>query len=264
MEKEFLLPQNVLCGYFDCSEFGTLASSPKRKRTRFEIEYYLSDGKTTVSDEKVYLIRKNYILIGKPNEICNSELPFETKFLKFEAEGLLAQRLLSAPAYFPSLHPYETEALLDELILLSSQENADSVLFYGKLLSLLSMILSDAQAGHALLSPTQEMMEKARAYVSENLAQPIKLSDIAASVSLSPSYFHALFSKAYGITPHDFLLRERIRCAKELLATTSLSMAEIAERCGFVTQQYLNSVFKRYVGVSPGKCRKEYRRNYFA
>ncbi|MBQ8416527.1 MAG: helix-turn-helix transcriptional regulator [Clostridia bacterium] len=263
MEKEFLLPQNVLCGYFDCSEFGALTHSPKRHRSRFEIEYYLSDGKTTVSDEKVYLIRKNYILIGKPNEICNSELPFETKFLKFEAEGLLAQRLLSAPTYFPSLHPYETEKLLDELILLSSSENYDTVLFYGKLLSLLSLILDDARSETASIFPTQEMMARAQKYMCENLSSPIKLSDIAASVSLSPSYFHSLFSKMCGMTPHDYLQRERIRYAKELLATTSLTIAEIAERCGFVTQQYLNSVFKQCVGLSPGKCRKEYRKNYF-
>lgn len=264
MEQELLIPKNVLCGYFDCSEFGALAVSPKRQRTRFEIEYYLCDGKTTTSNENVYPIRKNHILIGKPNEICNSELPFETKFLKFEAQGLLAEQLLAAPPYFPSLHPYETETLLDELILLSSGGITNTVLFYGKLLSLLSIILKDSRSERPPLSTALEMMEKARTYITENLDQPLKLLDIAASVSLSPSYFHALFSKAYGITPHDFLLQERIRYAKELLATTSLSMAEIAERCGFVTQQYLNSVFKKHEGISPGKCRKEYRKNYFA
>ena len=37
------LPYNITCGYYDCSEFGDLSISPKRKTTKFEFEFYLED-----------------------------------------------------------------------------------------------------------------------------------------------------------------------------------------------------------------------------
>ena len=53
------LPYNITCGYFDCGEFNGLPVSPKRKSVKYEIEFYLEDGKTTFTDGREYLIKKN-------------------------------------------------------------------------------------------------------------------------------------------------------------------------------------------------------------
>ncbi len=260
---EQTLPKNIVCGYFDCSEFANMSLSPRRERTRFEIEYYLCDGKGVYSNENTWSIRKNHILIGKPGDVCNHDLPFETKFLKFEAEGELAERLMAATAYFCSLHPFETETLLDELIEMRSASDFDAYAFYGKLLLLISLVLNDSKASGALLSPADEAVLRAKSYMEQHLAKPLKLADIASAVSLSPSYFHSVFTNACGITPHDYLLARRIQAARHLLAATSTPIVEIAEQCGFGTQQYMNYIFHQKVGISPGKCRREYRKNYF-
>ena len=76
------LPGNINCGYCDCSEFGELKKSPKRTVELFEIEFYLEDGFTTTTDDKVYQIKKNYIQIAKPGQIRHSVLPFKTAFLR--------------------------------------------------------------------------------------------------------------------------------------------------------------------------------------
>ena len=84
------LPENIVCGYFDCSIFGNLRESPIRIRRLYEIEFYLEDGKLTYSDGVAYPIKKGCIRIGVPGESCNSILPFKTKYVKFSAEGELA------------------------------------------------------------------------------------------------------------------------------------------------------------------------------
>ena len=63
-----LLPDNISCGYYDCSEHGSLKVSPKRKVLKYEIEFYLEDGKTTTTDDKTYEIKKNYDKSRKKSE----------------------------------------------------------------------------------------------------------------------------------------------------------------------------------------------------
>ena len=87
------LPYNITCGYWDCSEFENLTVSPKRKTTRFEIEFYLEDGLSTFADNNEYIIKKHYIQIAKPNQVRYSNLPFKTMCLKFSVEGDIAERL---------------------------------------------------------------------------------------------------------------------------------------------------------------------------
>ncbi len=228
----------------------------------FEIEYYLENGKNTFSDDRVYRIKKHHVLIGRPGEMCNSELPFTTKFLKLEAEGAIAEALTALPSYFPAFHTYEIEKHFDALIALKTQNDADPLLLYSHLLSLLSYFIKDGTMSRDEESDVAIAVEKAKNFIHENYTKGIKLLDIASAANLSPSYFHSVFTATYGMTPHAYLTECRIAGARELLCATSLSIEEVAERCGFGTQQYLTNVFKRHLGVSPGKCRKIYRESY--
>lgn len=54
------LMYNIVCGYCDCSEFGNLKKSPKRKVAKFEIELYLEDGLSTFVNEIEHSIKKLY------------------------------------------------------------------------------------------------------------------------------------------------------------------------------------------------------------
>ena len=257
------MPSRLLCGYFDCSVFSGLSHSPERTRTLFEIEYYLSDGLTTYTDGRAYTIKKSHVLIGKPGQQCNSLLPFQTKFLKFDAEGALAEVLCGLPEYFPCQHTFEIEGLLDTIIAKTNEKNAlSSVELAAAFWKLIARLSKDAASVQESRDPTLEAVESAKRYIEKYSGDGIKLSDIAASVSLSPSYFHSLFTSVCGITPHDYLTECRISAARELLCMTSLSISEIAEKSGFGNQQYLGTVFQQKMGISPGRYRKAYRQNY--
>lgn len=254
------LPQNITCGYFDCSEFGTLSVSPERTATKFEIEFYLEDGKRTTTDNNTYEIKKDYIQIAKPGQVRHSELPFKTAYLKFNADGEIAEKLSQVPEYFRNSHPQRIYNKIDEIILLNEGEN--KLLLYSHLLSLLSLVFHDAELPATRNEKNHGVILQAKKYIEENFDSPIKLKDVADSIHLSEIYFHNVFKDFVGISPHQYLVDCRIEHAKKLLWNGNVPISEVAEKSGFGCQQYLNKVFKKETGMSPGAYRKAFRQNY--
>lgn len=255
------LPYDITCGYYECSEFEGLSVSPKRKTTKFEIEFYLEDGLTTFADDNEYKIKKYHIQIAKPNQVRYSQLPFKTIFLKFSVDGEIAELLQKAPMYFNSSHPEKIIEKLDEIILLN-ESGTNNLLLYSRLLSFINLILYDSEIPKLQSGQNYEIIAKAKRYIETNYRKNISLKDIAGSVNLSPIYFHNIFTSACSITPHDYLIDHRISQAKKQLWDTSVPINLIAENCGFGCQQYFNKMFKKLLGISPGKYRKEIQQNY--
>jgi transcriptional regulator GlxA family with amidase domain len=59
------------------------------------------------------------------------------------------------------------------------------------------------------------------------------------------------------MTPHQYVLQERVAKARTLITRTNVRLAEVATTCGFADQSHLNRVFKRFTGVSPGIYRQQ-------
>lgn len=254
------LPENILCGYCDCSEFGTLKTSPKRIVTKYEIEFYLEDGKSTTTDGRTFEIKKDHIQIAKPGQIRHSELPFRTAYVKFNADGEIAEKLESVPEYFCSSHPQRIYTKIDEIILLNEGEN--KLLLHSRLLSLLNLIFFDAEIPTARNGKNYEMIVKAKRYIEAHFEKQIKLKDIADSVHLSEIYFHNIFTESVGVSPHQYLIDCRVENAKKLLWNTNIPIGMLAEKSGFGCQQYLNKVFKKETGMTPASYRKTFQQNY--
>ena len=257
-----ILPENITCGYFDASEFDMLSVSPKRKVTKFEIEFYLEDAKTTTCNGKIYEIKKHHIQIAKPGQIRYSELPFRTAYVKFDVKGEIAERLLNIPEYFRSSHPEKIYHKIDEIILLSESNNA--ILLHSRLLSLLNLIFFDAGIPQNRSGKNYKIIATAKRYIEDNFDKQIKLKDIADSVHLSEIYFHNIFTESIGISPHQYLINCRIENAKKLLWNTNIPICDVAEKAGFGCQQYLNKVFKRETDMTPAAYRKLCQKNYIS
>lgn len=263
MSNQLTLPTRLVCGHFDSNSFGPIKMTPKRTCTTFEIEYFLEEGNNIFLNDSTYRVKKNCVHICSPGDVRNSELPFKTKFVKFYVEGKLANMLKSAPKYFRVYRSYEALALLDEIIMLSTSSESDELLLQGKLLTYISLILEEADSAQKASSYKRRIVMQSQSYIKEHFCEQIKLSDIARDVNLSPNYFHSLFTEVCGMTPHDYLVEHRINIAKNLLITADLSLSDIAERCGFKNQQYLTSVFKSKIGLSPTHFKKEHQSAYF-
>ncbi|MBE6729179.1 MAG: helix-turn-helix domain-containing protein [Ruminococcaceae bacterium] len=102
------------------------------------------------------------------------------------------------------------------------------------------------------------VIQKAKSYIEENLSDiNLGLMQVSNVVGLSNTYLSQLFKKETGVGITNYITEMRIERAKQLLAETSLSAAEISRQVGFVSAGYFGQVFKKNVEVTP----QEYRRN---
>ncbi len=81
------------------------------------------------------------------------------------------------------------------------------------------------------------------------------LEQIANSLHLSKSTLIRKFKTSTGITPYDFLLREKIKTAKALLKTTRLSIKEISNTLNFTDEHYFSFIFNQKTGITPSEYR---------
>ncbi|MCK5000752.1 MAG: helix-turn-helix transcriptional regulator, partial [Anaerohalosphaera sp.] len=94
-------------------------------------------------------------------------------------------------------------------------------------------------------------------FIDENLSRPIMLSELSELVYLESGYFSNLFKNVMGVRPIEHINRKRIEKAQRLLLTTEDTLDNIARKTGLGNWTYLSRVFKKYVGVTPGKYRKQ-------
>lgn len=91
--------------------------------------------------------------------------------------------------------------------------------------------------------------------IEERAAAPLCLDDVAGSVGLSPFHFLRLFRRELGVTPHQYLLRARVRHAAQLLLDTRLPVTEVAYRVGFGDLSNFVRTFHKLVGCPPLRFR---------
>ena len=92
-------------------------------------------------------------------------------------------------------------------------------------------------------------------YIHQHISRKITVAQLAGSVFLAESQFHQLFKQQVGTTPHQYVLDKRFAVAKQLIKDSDLTMAQIADSCGFSSQSGFTNAFSRYFGMSPAKYR---------
>jgi AraC-like DNA-binding protein len=98
---------------------------------------------------------------------------------------------------------------------------------------------------------TPRVLRRVREHVEMHLAEKISVAALAAIAGLSMFHFARAFKQSEGMTPHDYLVRRRVRRAMELLANSDLPVAEIALAVGFSDSSHCTRRFREEVGVCP-------------
>ena len=98
---------------------------------------------------------------------------------------------------------------------------------------------------HGLSCGTENLI---REYIEANLSRDITLSELADLAGFSRFHFARAFKRSTGLPPHQYLLRQRIERAKELLALGGLPVTEIAASVGFAGPAPLALTFRRLTG----------------
>lgn len=99
-------------------------------------------------------------------------------------------------------------------------------------------------------------VRRATEMLREAVASDVSLRQVAAECHLSTSHFMRSFKQSLGKPPYQWLLEQRIEAAKTLLRNPELTIAAIAQRCGFADHPCLTRAFKRALNVTPGEWRR--------
>ena len=116
----------------------------------------------------------------------------------------------------------------------------------------LQSIAGPARGG---LAPWQ--VKRACERLDSDLGGTLSLQLIAAEFGLSVGHFSRAFRISTGLPPHQWLLRQRVNAAKQLMTARDLSLSEIAISAGFANQSHFTKVFSAQVGISPAAWRRE-------
>jgi AraC family transcriptional regulator len=104
-------------------------------------------------------------------------------------------------------------------------------------------------------SLTHTQLQQVRDYINTYLDRDLSLVQIARVINLSPTYFASLFKHATGISPHQYVIKQRVKRAKMMLSKTDLAIADIALQVGFSSQSHLTQQFKRLTRTTPKQIR---------
>jgi AraC-like DNA-binding protein len=94
-----------------------------------------------------------------------------------------------------------------------------------------------------------------RDYVEAHLGDDLSLTMLAGIACLSPYHFSRSFKQAAGVGPQRYVIQRRVERAKYLLRQTHQPLALIAQETGFGDQSHLTQMFRREIGVTPGRFR---------
>ena len=95
-------------------------------------------------------------------------------------------------------------------------------------------------------------------FIERNYFNPITVDDMIENIHVSKYHFIRRFRRAMGVTPYSYLTNYRINKSKTLLRTTSKSVSEIAEICGFMDTSNFISHFKKHTGQKPLGYRRDF------
>ena len=231
---------------------------------------YLSKSGTTFINEVKYDIEQYSLIVCKPGDVRYSVNPFKCYYLYISAEdGIIKDILDSLP---PQMQAFNAKIFLDRFFsLLKYPAKRNEEQPYAEL-----RIVSHVHEIVFRLAENRDFYEKqkfvnvnvskaiteAKRFIMKNYNRNIQLKDVANHVFLSPNYFHKLFTQVTGITPHQYIINQKINAAKKMLLESDATITDIIINCGFSSQSYFNAIFKREVKITPNDYRKSMNRYY--
>lgn len=232
----------------------------------YEFEFYPEDctGGLTV-DGVPYPAKKDFFSCCKPGQMRKMTRPYRCYFFNINTENPALQEALNKlPLYAFCPEMKQVLQICKEMTSVQDRHSLHARLFIESCIcNILSILLRHQYTvpdyRDANVRKHQAMLLAADRYIREHLQEPIHLERLSKDSGLHPTYFHKLFTAAFKKTPAEQLMWYRIVAARNLLSADDRPIAEIAELCGFSSQNYFSYKFKETSGLSPTQYRTERR-----
>lgn len=130
------------------------------------------------------------------------------------------------------------------------------------ILTLVYQIISKIEQGNLNLK-TNLLSREIKQYIDTHYDEDLTLETIGKELHINPYYIGHLFKDHIGYSPIQYIARRRIGEAQSLLIHTDYSITTIASMVGYNNQSHFNSVFVKYIKMSPSQYRKNYSNKTF-
>ena len=152
----------------------------------------------------------------------------------------------------------ETEALFRRLVRAGASRQKQGLLEVMALLYRIygTVFLSDNR--EYIGRGVKETVSESKAQMERGFTDPmLSVSALAQAAGMSETYYRALFRSQYGTSPLQYLIGLRLGRAISLMSDPMLSLSSCAEKSGFSSLSYFCRIFKRKMGVTPARYRRE-------
>lgn len=103
------------------------------------------------------------------------------------------------------------------------------------------------------IKETSRKLDVSLMYIHTHLSEQISVDELAAKEFLSPSRYREVFRKVTGYSPIEYITLVRLKYAAELLSQGDHTIDQVAAEVGYTDRFYFQRLFKKHLGVSPGK-----------
>lgn len=243
-----------------------------------EIMFCLSGGKNMFIDERIYEAEDGDIFVINPFEAHKITSAAEKPFVRFVMQISPAFLYASSTSetdlaccfsmrgnnisHKIATRGEETEKMLHIMRKLSSfHEYGDDVmknLAAVEFITNVNKLFAEKNRGYTYHSEsTNKTLSKAMSYINENFSRDLSLNTVAKNCFVSVNELCRMFKQHTGTTVGKYIASRRMTEAKKLLKN-GVSVTDTAELCGFSDYTGFIRAFKRVVGVSPGKYKKQF------
>lgn len=233
-----------------------------------EIFFILNGAGSFMVDGQACPVEKNDMIVVNPRvqhtEVSDEAQPME--YIVLGVEGLELAVGNEEQKQFHVIRFQDTSAIrvyMQDLLQEASTKAKDHEILCRNLLNVLLVRIVRHFDHSARIVPTKKKVSKecaaARRYIDSHFKESLTLDQLAEIVHINKYHMVHSFTKAYGVSPINYLLSLRLQESRYLLQSTDYSMSQIAQMVGFSSPCYFSQVFHKATGMSPREYRNSYR-----
>lgn len=218
--------------------------------TPYEMEMQILKAMQASDKEQFYHLLESFSNYSAGNFASTSG-----KFKEYSAVSMIT--ILTRAAIEGGVSPGDAYALSDALLLKTStcrDENTYLEIFQEALESFFQLVKRSNEAENSSI-----YIRNCKAYISQHLNKDLSPELIAEHLGISKNYLLRLFPQYEHITLMQYILRERVFAAANMLKYSDYDIMRIASYFHFQTQSHFGVVFKKYLGMSPAAYRKKHK-----
>ncbi|MED3793448.1 AraC family transcriptional regulator [Niallia alba] len=244
------------------------------KHSFFEVCYVVAGEGVYIDNNCSYLLQENTLFLSKPEvpHQIKSEKGLSLLYVAFELIEsdstecwieMMEKAKTSSHVYLHDKEEMEIALLWKTLLIHATRQDNE---WLEKYLSNMAFLLIESILQYFVPSfpkndskpeyeMSSELLTEAQLYINDNLANSLKLTDVARHLHISGRHLSRLFVSELGLSFSKYVQNERIKKAIYLLKKSNLSIKEISDETGFINVHYFTRVFSLTMQTSPGRFR---------